>query len=330
MVDRIVLNIPHSSADFPAEAKIGLAGDIDAQIQRWTDWYTGFLFGTAALTDPRIRPVIFPWSRFYCDVGSPELNEFNLVYLDHQAKVMQELTPTSLLIDCHSFPSDLSDVEVCIGVNVDWSQPDKDLLDLVYHLFERKGYKVGFNRPCAGSYAPEIPFKYPSLKIALNKSTYLDTDGNLDNGKAGKMKLAIEQFFDAVFRPWLVETFLVNWQLFYDNREKIWANPRMASALTGKVYYNGRPITIGGYLAAVDEYPDLFVHKNSVVISFAGSLFSGACECSLMNLKTRKKTTWREGTFHSRRKAMEEVHARFPVSEGALPLSIVAEMLKKG
>ena len=327
MIDRIVLNIPHSSADFPSGAKPGR--DMDVQIQRWTDWYTGYLFGTAAMADPRIRPVIFPWSRFFCDVAKPEENEYNLTYLEHKARVIQELTPASLLIDCHSFPSDLSDVEVCIGVNADWSQPDKDMLDLVFRHFSGRGYKVAFNTPYSRSYAPEMPFRYPSLMIDLNKSTYLDRAGNLDNSKADKMKLAIEQLFNAVLRPWLEEIFRENLRLFYENREKIWANPRMASALTGRRNFNA-PITLGGYLAAIEARPDLFVHKGSLVINYAGSMFSGACSCSLMNLKTGKLTSWEEGSFHSRRRAMEEAHARFPENDGALPLSVVAEILKKG
>ncbi|MCI6239358.1 MAG: N-formylglutamate amidohydrolase, partial [Lachnospiraceae bacterium] len=68
MIDNIVLNIPHSSSEFPGTAKDGWENGIDEHIQRWTDWGTDRLFGMASSMDPRIHPVTFPWSRFFCDV----------------------------------------------------------------------------------------------------------------------------------------------------------------------------------------------------------------------------------------------------------------------
>lgn len=38
MIDSIVLNIPHSSSEFPGTAKDGWENGIDEHIQRWTDW----------------------------------------------------------------------------------------------------------------------------------------------------------------------------------------------------------------------------------------------------------------------------------------------------
>ena len=40
MIDSIVLNIPHSSSEFPGTAKDGWENEIDEHIQRWTDWGT--------------------------------------------------------------------------------------------------------------------------------------------------------------------------------------------------------------------------------------------------------------------------------------------------
>lgn len=68
MIDKVVLNIPHSSSEFPGTAKDEWENGIDVHIQRWTDWGTDRLFGRASSMDPRIHPVTFPWSRFFCDV----------------------------------------------------------------------------------------------------------------------------------------------------------------------------------------------------------------------------------------------------------------------
>lgn len=68
MIERIVLNIPHSSDAFPEGCKGSWEDGVDEHIRRWTDWETDRLFGAASLADRRIRPVVFPWSRFFCDV----------------------------------------------------------------------------------------------------------------------------------------------------------------------------------------------------------------------------------------------------------------------
>lgn len=235
MIDRIVLNIPHSSSEFPGFAKASWEPGIDEHIRRWTDWGTNHLFGMASLKDPRIHPVVFPWSRFFCDVERLENDPLEKIgqgivyssfegilrdltvqqkeeiylsyYLEYKAAIMKELTPSAMLIDCHSFPADLSDVEVCIGENKDWSQPEKDLLTRIDMLFQSRGYKTAFNRPYSNSYAPKMYFTYPSLMIELNKSTYMDADGEIDPVKSETMMRAIEKMYNMILEPWVQDIF---------------------------------------------------------------------------------------------------------------------------
>lgn len=357
MIDRIVLNIPHSSAEFPAGAKACWEGDVDSQIQRWTDWYTGHLFGTAALKDPRIRPVVFPWSRFFCDVERLEndplekkgqglaytrfegcvrrLSEqekeriYRDYYLEHMAAVMKELTPTSMLIDCHSFPSDLSDVDVCIGINPDWSMPDKVMLTGIKYLFEMRGYKTEYNTPYSNSYAPEMYFPYPSMMIELNKSTYLTPDGELDHSKAERLKLTIEKLYDRILAPWLQEIYRTNFPLLYENRDLILRNPRMSSACIVKSLF-GTEMTLGRYLSAIEDNPDVFRRKDSIIISFNANPMSGTASNTMMNMKTGIITTHLDSNYRQLREAIRRAAEKHPAIEGALPLSTVVEMLKNG
>lgn len=357
MIDRIVLNIPHSSAEFPAGAKARWEGDVDSQIQRWTDWYTGHLFGTAALKDPRIRPVVFPWSRFFCDVerlendplerngqglaytrfegcvrrlsDSEKERIYRDYYLEHMAAVMKELTPTSMLIDCHSFPSDLSDVDVCIGINPDWSMPDKMLMTSIRYLFEMRGYKTEYNDPYSNSYAPEMYFPYPSMMIELNKSTYLTPDGELDHAKAERLKLTIEKLYDRILSPWVREIYRSNFPLLYENRELILRNPRMSSASIGMRSF-GIEITLGRFLSAIDDSPEVFCRKDSILFDFNGNPMSGTASNTLMNMKTGKVSTFVDSNFRILREAIRRAAKKHPAIEGALPLSTVVEMLEKG
>ena len=226
MIERIVLNIPHSSDAFPAGCKERWEEGVDEHIRRWTDWETDRLFGAVSLTDRRIRPVVFPWSRFFCDVERLEndplesvgqgivYSEFEGVrrcltseekddifiryYLEHRAAVVRELSPTSFLIDCHSFPSDLSAVEVCVGVNDDWSRPDDSLLGKVARVFEENGYLTALNAPYSNSYSPKADFEYPAMMLELNKSTYLRSDGDVDPAKYERRAAAIGSVYDLI------------------------------------------------------------------------------------------------------------------------------------
>ena len=65
-IERIVLHIPHASPVLPF-GRSGWEGGIEAEIVRWTDWYTDWLFASSSRLDPLIVSVAYPFSRFFCD-----------------------------------------------------------------------------------------------------------------------------------------------------------------------------------------------------------------------------------------------------------------------
>lgn len=206
VVSGIVLNIPHSSVKFPSQK------DADAwppaikwQIERWTDWYTDDIF---VVDDPRVVPVIFPYSRFYCDVErllDDPLEEIGQgifyerydsltrlwtvkdrecamrQYYRHMVRLAAAITsPDTILIDCHSFPEDLSNVDVCIGLNDDWSRPTDAMIDFIVKHFRNAGYQTEINTPYSNSITPPKAFCYKSLMIEVNKRVYLNDSHHLD------------------------------------------------------------------------------------------------------------------------------------------------------
>lgn len=213
-IDKIVLNIPHSrSAGF---IENGWGNDVLPYILEWTDWLTDTLFFSF---DNRVRPIIFELSRFVVDVerlpndpmekmgqgiiyrrfedavrGDVDENALMAMYHKHHNALKSELTETSLLIDCHSYPTKVcKDVDICIGYNEDGSKPSDDLLSLVVSHFEQFGYKVGINKPYSNSISPAMPFSYPSLMIEVNKAVYADAD------KFDYLHKAITSLYDKIF-----------------------------------------------------------------------------------------------------------------------------------
>ena len=225
--DNIVLNIPHASVGGLGIARWDNKVALLNEVRRWTDWYTDLLF----IPDKRegIQTLVSDYSRFVVDVerlvndplgkkgqgivykefnglhrtfeGSEEIEMFH-----YHAKYIRELRlmldEHSLLIDCHSFPSDLSEVDICIGVNDDWSRPTDFVIELVKMAFEKHGYKVGINTPYANALAPETGYVYNSIMIEVNKRLYLNektieiTDGII------KLRKCLESLYSILIRYW--------------------------------------------------------------------------------------------------------------------------------
>lgn len=214
MYNRIVLNEPHSSIEGlydPHKSFWNIDHNfINNVVIKWTDWHTDFLFH--GLNDSRLTTVRFPFSRFIVDaerlwndplesIGQgivykkfgPYQRDISLVqelkllnlWKWHQQRLANKLTEGALLLDCHSFPEEMSDVDICIGFNEDWSKPEKEIIEMAVNHFMDHGYTVGVNEPYSNSETPECNFPYHSLMLEINKKTYLKSgsialrDGNL-------------------------------------------------------------------------------------------------------------------------------------------------------
>lgn len=223
---RIVLNEPHASIEGLYDNQLSF-WNIDERfindiVLKWTDWHTYFLFH--GYRSEKIRTVRFPYSRFIVDAERlwddpleqhgqgivykqfdgytrtvPEKNEVQLLGLWHwhQQRLRDNLCEGALLLDCHSFPSEMSDVDICIGFNEDWSKPHKDTLELAVNLFEDNGYKVGINEPYSNSETPDCPFSYQSMMLEVNKRAYME-DSSLHLTYNTKYKCNVRAVFQTL------------------------------------------------------------------------------------------------------------------------------------
>ena len=204
---RIVLNEPHASIEGLYDNQLSFwyidERFINDIVLKWTDWHTDFLFH--GYRSEKVRTVRFPYSRFIVDAERlwddpleqhgqgivykqfdgytrtvPEENEAQLLGLWHwhQQRLRYNLCEGALLLDCHSFPSEMSDVDICIGYNEDWSKPHKETIELAVNIFEDNDYKVGINEPYSNSETPDCPFPYQSMMLEVNKKVYME-DGSL-------------------------------------------------------------------------------------------------------------------------------------------------------
>ena len=202
---RIVLNEPHASIEGLHDNQLSFWNIdnwfINEIVLKWTDWHTDYLFH--GNKNENVRTVRFPYSRFIVDAERlwndpleeqgqgilyrhflgytreiPHKQEEALLNLWHwhQERLKNNLCADALLLDCHSFPSDMGEVDICIGFNEDWSKPCKDTIEMTVNLFEENGYKVGINNPYSNSEAPDCPFIYQSMMLEVNKKVYMEDD----------------------------------------------------------------------------------------------------------------------------------------------------------
>lgn len=194
----IVLAIPHA-AGWPIDFDWQRLPRVSESVRRWTDWHTDKLFG---VEDKRIAVVRGGLSRFDCDderlehegdricryaleggidtqtIGAKEWNFRLAEWFRYRAELMLAAAggERPLIIDCHSFPSDLDeDVDICIGFNEDESKPSDEVLEYVRGRFETAGFRVAFNRPYSNSIAP-VGYRGHSVMIEVSKRCYLAED----------------------------------------------------------------------------------------------------------------------------------------------------------
>ncbi|MCD8310342.1 MAG: N-formylglutamate amidohydrolase [Prevotellaceae bacterium] len=89
----------------------------------------------------------------------------------------------TFLIDCHSFPSFLSDVDICIGFNEDSSRPADKLINDIVETIQEYRFTCGINTPYSNALQPlpearlrQLRHGYSSFMIEVNKRVYLRKD----------------------------------------------------------------------------------------------------------------------------------------------------------
>lgn len=201
----IVLNIPHASINGVFDPQYGgwpcNQYFVNNCLNKLTDWYTDFLFSTLS-EQKGVSTVVFPYSRFVCDAerlendplekegqgiiyteyGFHKRNSMNKkqikntmrLWKKHQKLLKKEIkNQNTVLIDCHSFPSEMSDCDICIGYNDDWSYNEK-IVNGIVDIFKSMGYSVEINKPYSNSITPKKTFHYTSVLIEVNKHVYMN------------------------------------------------------------------------------------------------------------------------------------------------------------
>ena len=225
--DNIVLNIPHASVAGLGYAKWNDKVGLIREAKKWTDWYTDLIF--VPENRPGVKTITADYSRFVVDVErlvDDPLNDigqgivytkFNGIkrtideeerlgmmayYYAYIKQLKGMLNEHSLLVDCHSFPSDMSDVDVCIGVNNDWSRPTEFVIELVAEVFKQASYSVMVNQPYSNSIAPQTDFAYDAIMIELNKRIYMNEQTLELNESANKVRATLDTLYELLLKYW--------------------------------------------------------------------------------------------------------------------------------
>lgn len=191
----MILHIPHASTRMIQGVQIT---NVEENHNRLCDLFTDELFQHSAY-----EKIIFPYSRFCCDVerfktgepmekfgmgftytkdtfGNPIINSNKKfageLYDQHHLKLTNAVNrllsyfPFVTVVDCHSFPDEqLSFIEdsarpdICIGT--DSFHTPVELIGLIKKHFENHNFNVMINRPFAGCLIPQYFYnKNPNVK----------------------------------------------------------------------------------------------------------------------------------------------------------------------
>ena len=225
--NNIVLNIPHASVAGLGYAKWDDEVGLIREVRKWTDWYTDLIF--IPEDRPMVKSITADYSRFVVDVErmvNDPLNDigqgivytkFNGIkrtideeerlgmmayYYAYIKQLKRMLNEHSLLIDCHSFSSDLADVDICIGVNDDRSRPTDFVIELVTEVFTQAGFSVRINHPYSNAIAPQTDFAYDAIMIELNKRIYMNEQTLELNESANKVRATLDTLYELLLKYW--------------------------------------------------------------------------------------------------------------------------------
>lgn len=218
--EKILAHIPHSSIADYSHKWLGGAMMFPI-VKRLTDWHTEILFSSNNL---KVDCMVFPHSRFYVDVERLENDpledigqgklytqyegfqreltdmvkfKLNGIYHGWHKLCESHIIANTLVIDCHSFPSDMAkDIDVCIGFNDDQSKPDNEVLDFIKGKFTSCGFRVAFNAP----YSNSIVFndRHHSVMLEINKGVYMHEDTLELRPDAYKIGNVIHSIYDTL------------------------------------------------------------------------------------------------------------------------------------
>ena len=234
----ILLHIPHSSSTFPDSSGHSFI-DLNEDERLLIDYYTDELFAPSQDSE-HICSVKFPYCRLYCDVErliNDPLEKYGLgfhyspfdttsesltrsfcnreesfnIYADFHSlvsKKLVELSDDTILIDCHSFSnlpnllvSNPPHIDICIGYNDDETCPNKVVIGNVVRYFESLGYQVGINIPFSNSKTFNVPVKYHTLMIEVNKRLYMNEETMEKSDSFNKLKYDIQSLYSILLRP---------------------------------------------------------------------------------------------------------------------------------
>jgi N-formylglutamate amidohydrolase len=227
-MSHIVLNIPHSGVEIPAEYRGDILlsdAELQAELELMTDKRTDELFvGYTAVTTP-ISRLVCDIEKFADDSDEPAisrgmgavytktadgrvLREFDAVkreaimkglynpYHEQFTEVVRRKLvefDKCLIIDCHSYDEGLvflegADVDVCIGTDK-FHTPDS-MSGLARERFTEAGYSVAFDKPFEGTIVPREYLR----KDSRVKSIMIELNKRVylyDEAKFQKMKSVI-------------------------------------------------------------------------------------------------------------------------------------------
>lgn len=202
----LILNIPHSSINGIFDETIGkwfpTPFFINDCVREHTDWFTDVLFRIQDTNINGIKAIVFPYSRFVCDIdrvyNDPkeeigqgiiykkfkgykrgeltqlEIEKILTLRANHIDKLKESLTENSILIDCHSFSNRKEkNMDIYISFN-DGYTCDLKINEIIEREFRKHGYSIEYNCHCSKPIMIPTNFKYSAIRIEVNKRIYMN------------------------------------------------------------------------------------------------------------------------------------------------------------
>lgn len=145
-----------------------------------------YVFGTAALRDSRIQPVLV---------------DENISGEEYNAKLTNVITPNAILLRCGRYQGKVENAEFHIGLGKYKSRPPENIMARIVGYLTRQGLDTEINGIKTCVHTPPVEYSIPEVDFFISSKLLKDEDGRKEAEESFTIRKYVEEIYRLMLAP---------------------------------------------------------------------------------------------------------------------------------